>query len=441
MAAGACAAADRRGRMAGAIRGLAERADLLERIVADIYGREHAGGARPAAARLIAGKPGIPAAAGRRRAGRRPFPAFLRLRARPRPGRPLVGAGRPHAGAVGRRLRAGEPRRHDARASRHLRRHHVPSARRLLPALPRRAGAADEPPDRVAILTPGPLNETYFEHAYIARYLGIMLLEGEDLTVADGRLMVRTVSGLKPVSVLWRRSTRRSPIRSSSIRDSHIGTPGLVEALRPARSQWSTRSAPASSRRARCSPSCRRIARALNGCDLKLPSVATWWCGQPPSAACHRQSRPDGDRPGAVDAPALRGRQRDIVLGSRCKAKARAPVCSPGSNADGALRRPGGGHAVDDAGLRKRPAVAAAGGSARLCRPHRDGWTIMPGGFARIGSYARPDRHRHAARRPGGRRLGRQRPAGRAGHAAAGESDWVPTQRCRAACPAAPPKT
>ncbi|WP_287298028.1 circularly permuted type 2 ATP-grasp protein, partial [Mesorhizobium sp.] len=58
---------------------------------------------------------------------------------------------------------------------------------------------------RVAILTPGPLNETYYEHAYIARYLGIMLLEGEDLTVSDGRLMVRTVSGLMPVSVLWRR--------------------------------------------------------------------------------------------------------------------------------------------------------------------------------------------------------------------------------------------
>ena len=64
---------------------------------------------------------------------------------------------------------------------------------------------AADPDGRVAIMTPGPLNETYYEHAYIARYLGIMLLEGEDLTVANGRLMVRTVAGLKPVSVLWRR--------------------------------------------------------------------------------------------------------------------------------------------------------------------------------------------------------------------------------------------
>jgi len=54
---------------------------------------------------------------------------------------------------------------------------------------------------RVGILTPGLLNDTYFEHAYIARYLGFMLLEGEDLTIEDGQLMVRTIAGLAPVSV------------------------------------------------------------------------------------------------------------------------------------------------------------------------------------------------------------------------------------------------
>lgn len=58
---------------------------------------------------------------------------------------------------------------------------------------------------RIGILTPGPMNDTYFEHAYIASYLGLMLLEGEDLTVREGKVLVRTVAGLKPVSVLWRR--------------------------------------------------------------------------------------------------------------------------------------------------------------------------------------------------------------------------------------------
>jgi uncharacterized circularly permuted ATP-grasp superfamily protein len=69
-------------------------------------------------------------------------------------------------------------------------------SRRLLPRVPRHAaGHKNTPTDRVGILTPGPHNETYFEHAYIARYLGFMLLEGEDLTVEDGQVMVRTVAG------------------------------------------------------------------------------------------------------------------------------------------------------------------------------------------------------------------------------------------------------
>ncbi|TIT94006.1 MAG: hypothetical protein E5W43_27310, partial [Mesorhizobium sp.] len=93
-------------------------------------------------------------------------------------------------------------------------------------------GMAKDSGGRVAILTPGPLNETYYEHAYIARYLGIMLLEGEDLTVSGGRLMVRTVSGLMPIGVLWRRldAAFADPLELKP--DSQIGTPGLVEAIR-----------------------------------------------------------------------------------------------------------------------------------------------------------------------------------------------------------------
>jgi uncharacterized circularly permuted ATP-grasp superfamily protein len=68
---------------------------------------------------------------------------------------------------------------------------------------------------RVGILTPGQHNETYFEHAYIARYLGFMLLEGEDLVVEDGQVMVRTVAGLKPSACCGGGSTPASPIRSS----------------------------------------------------------------------------------------------------------------------------------------------------------------------------------------------------------------------------------
>ncbi|MGV6874292.1 circularly permuted type 2 ATP-grasp protein [Pseudochelatococcus sp. B33] len=85
---------------------------------------------------------------------------------------------------------------------------------------------------RIAILTPGRHNETYFEHAYIARYLGFLLVEGEDLTVRDGQVMVRTISGLQPVSVLWRRidAAWTDPLELDEA--SRIGVPGLVNVVR-----------------------------------------------------------------------------------------------------------------------------------------------------------------------------------------------------------------
>ena len=55
------------------------------------------------------------------------------------------------------------------------------------------------------LLTPGPYNETYFEHAYLARYLGFTLVEGGDLTVRDRRVFIKTLEGLQPVDVIFRR--------------------------------------------------------------------------------------------------------------------------------------------------------------------------------------------------------------------------------------------
>ena len=115
---------------------------------------------------------------------------------------------------------------------------------------------AGDPASRAAILSPGPLNETYFEHAWIARYLGISLLEGEDLRVTDGKVMVRTVPGCArsaccggawtPISwIRWNFGAIRASARRASSRRSD-----------PAHSPWSTRWGRASSRRAPCSPSC-----------------------------------------------------------------------------------------------------------------------------------------------------------------------------------------
>ena len=170
-------------------------------------------------------------------------------------------------------------------------------------------GMVAAPSGRVAILTPGPLNETYYEHAYIARYLGIMLLEGEDLTVADGRLMVRTVSGLKPVSVLWRRmdAAFADPLELNP--QSQIGTPGLAEALRHGSvSLVNALGSGILETRAFLAflpELCARAARRGTAAAQHRHLVVRPGAGAP---ARHRQYRPHDDRPGAVDPPALRGR-------------------------------------------------------------------------------------------------------------------------------------
>ncbi|MES0881152.1 circularly permuted type 2 ATP-grasp protein [Roseibium sp. SCP14] len=138
----------------------------------------------------------------------------------------------------------------------------------------------DETDSRVSILTPGPLNDTYFEHAYIARYLGFMLLEGEDLSVQDGRLMVRTVAGLKPVSVLWRRldTAWSDPVELNE--SSHIGTPGLVQAVRQGSVTMVNALGTGILETRALLAFLPRISEHLLGESLKLPNVATWWCGE-----------------------------------------------------------------------------------------------------------------------------------------------------------------
>src|SRR5882724_7511051 len=141
-------------------------------------------------------------------------------------------------------------------------------------------GEARRNDGRVGILTPGQHNETYFEHAYIARYLGFMLLEGEDLVVEAGEVMVRTVSGLKPVSVLWRRMDAQftDPLELRS--DSRIGTPGMTEALRQGSISMVNAIGSGILETRALSAFMPRLSQALLGSALELPTIATWWCGQ-----------------------------------------------------------------------------------------------------------------------------------------------------------------
>lgn len=132
----------------------------------------------------------------------------------------------------------------------------------------------------VALLSPGPMNQNYAEHSYMARYLGLLLVEGEDLIVQDGKAMVRTVAGLKPVSLLWNRlpSAMFDPLELDSA--SMLGTAGLVEAIRTGALRTVNMVGAGVLETRALMAFFPKIARAHLGRGLALPNIATWWCGQ-----------------------------------------------------------------------------------------------------------------------------------------------------------------
>jgi uncharacterized circularly permuted ATP-grasp superfamily protein/uncharacterized alpha-E superfamily protein len=132
----------------------------------------------------------------------------------------------------------------------------------------------------VVLLTPGPYNETYFEHAYLARYLGFTLVEGGDLTIRDSRVFIKTLDGLEPVDVIFRRldDSYCDPLELRG--DSSLGIAGLVEAARAGNVTIANALGSGVLETPAVLPFLPGLCRHLLGEELRLPSVATWWCGQ-----------------------------------------------------------------------------------------------------------------------------------------------------------------
>src|SRR5947209_8672690 len=239
---------------------------------------------------------------------------------------------------------------------------------------------------RVCVLTPGPLNETYFEHAYLARYLGFLLVEGEDLTVREDGVFIRTVSGLKRAEVLLRRldSDFADPLELSA--RSRLGVPGLMQAVRDGTvAVANSIGAGAVEARAMLSftPA---LAPWLLGEDLAIPNLATWWLGDPTrrdevlqkldsvvigsafmGGPLAHASADVGDDPGS-----------ELVPGSRqglAEAIARRGVDFVAQEAVTLSTTP----VWRNGRLEPRPYIL------RLMRARvGDGWEVMPGGFVRV---------------------------------------------------------
>ena len=155
-------------------------------------------------------------------------------------------------------------------------------------------GFADElrtalqPPDADAaaltvLLTPGPFNETYFEHAFLARQLGVPLVEGSDLTVRADVLYLKTLGGLRRVQTLLRRldDDYCDPLELRG--DSALGVPGLLCAIRARNVTVANALGSGVLESAAWLGFLPGVGERLLGEKLRLPEVATWWCGERPA--------------------------------------------------------------------------------------------------------------------------------------------------------------
>src|SRR6266702_3885563 len=247
--------------------------------------------------------------------------------------------------------------------------------------------SADRDEPRIGLLTPGQFSETYFEHATLARYLGFLLVEGDDLAVSGDRIHIRTVAGLKRLDVLLRRvdSNFLDPLELDA--SSQLGVPGLIDVIR--KNGVVVANMPGSGvMEARALlgflPS---LSRRFFGEDLKMPHIATWWCGQK-SAREEVLSRLDEIAIEGAYGRDVPGFGRGPVLASELSAtereRLRGAIGDRGIDYVGQeLVRLSTTPVWDQGRITPRPFVLRVFAAATP-----DGWTIMPGGFCRIAEQA-----------------------------------------------------
>ncbi|WAJ26740.1 circularly permuted type 2 ATP-grasp protein [Antarcticirhabdus aurantiaca] len=245
---------------------------------------------------------------------------------------------------------------------------------------------------RIGLLTPGPHNETYFEHAYLARYLGMLLLEGGDLVVHGDRAEVRTVDGVQPIHILWRRLDADFADPLELFSGSRIGTPGLVRAVRAGNLKIVNALGSGLVEAKALLPFGQALARRLLGEDLALPVIATWWCGEESAAAFVRRHagelalgsafpRPAGSPPAPPDeAERLLALDGARIVGQEIARLSTAPVFEGGR-------------------LVPRPVTLRV-----FLARDADGWHVMPGGFARVADQGSGD-PRNVSMQAGGRSM------------------------------------
>jgi uncharacterized circularly permuted ATP-grasp superfamily protein/uncharacterized alpha-E superfamily protein len=227
---------------------------------------------------------------------------------------------------------------------------------------------------RIALLTPGRFNQSYAEQAHLARYLGLLLVEGGDLMVSDNRLFLRTIEGLKRVDALWQRMDARLLDPLSLDAHSTIGVGGLVDAMAAGGVVCANFPGAAVLEAPLFNAFMPRFAQHLLGEALLMPNIATWWCGGEQERAYVKSNMSALVVQPAFGPVPLGLQQGGDLFGDL----ARRPIDYIGQETVHLSTMP----VAEGGQLVPRPFTVRVFATRRA-----DGsWTVMPGGFARIGA-------------------------------------------------------
>jgi uncharacterized circularly permuted ATP-grasp superfamily protein/uncharacterized alpha-E superfamily protein len=250
------------------------------------------------------------------------------------------------------------------------------------------ASVCERTDPRIALLTPGRFTQSYAEQAHLARYLGFLLVEGDDLTVRGNRLFVRTIEGIKRIDAIWRRmdTSLLDPLEFDA--QTRIGVPDLFQAISHgglAVANWPGSGIIESRAFAAFLP---KLAQEVLGTDLLLPNIATWWCGQPAERAKVLANIDDmaigsafGETVAGLDdagshiGGSLRADRRSMLI----DAMARRPMDYVGQE----LVRVSTTPAVLNGRMVARPFTLRV----FVTRDSKGAWRTMPGAFARLSAH------------------------------------------------------
>lgn len=232
---------------------------------------------------------------------------------------------------------------------------------------------------RVVVLTPGPANAAYFEHAYLANYLGYTLVQGGDLSVRDGALWLRTLGRLERIDAVLRGVDDNDCDPLELREQSLLGVPGLVQAVRAGNLVIANALGSGILEHPALLAFLPALCREVLGEELQLPGIQTWWCGERGSLSLVLDRLDE-----LVVKPLSRRHGRRCIFPETLDPTARAALIQmiqdePEGYIAQERVQPSTAPALIDHRLEPRPSVLRT-----FLTAEEDGYAVMPGGLGRV---------------------------------------------------------